>query len=266
MGLLLAAFLVSCAPPARFGADNGLVTGCVLPYGQERTLRARWIKYPIPIAISASSFSAAQITQITQALDTWNAFYAKSLGITVFDYREGGAVRTADPSIPAVCEKINYDPISKAWVSPVTIYRRNNWTAASYDKVIMALTRDSCPLVSASPLFQFKSAQIEINFESYNWGPTPISGMKMPDLQSIVTHELGHLLGLTHSTSVDPAENGAPYYVPVYNASTPAEYRQAVMFYGFPASETPGLSEIRRSLNRNDQGRANCLYMDLVNS
>ena len=83
----------------------------------------------------------------------------------------------------------------------------------------------------------FTSAVMELNYVNFFR-----SGMPVPDLQSLVTHELGHLLGLNHSC-VGAGCNGAP-----------SDYINAIMF----PSYNPG--SIKRALNSNDQGRANCLY------
>ena len=81
-----------------------------------------------------------------------------------------------------------------------------------------------------------------------------ISGKKLPDLQSIITHEMGHMIGVNHS-----CESTGKTGTPACNSS-PAEYFAAIMFpvFGFDAS---GLGESKRVLQDNDEGRANCLYI-----
>ena len=94
-------------------------------------------------------------------------------------------------------------------------------------------------------------AYMELNYQGFF-----VSGRKVPDLQTIMLHEFGHLLGLYHSCDSGSTKAGTPNCL---SGTLKTEYRDAVMFpvFGFNEDLT---GEQKRELNENDQGRANCLY------
>jgi len=88
---------------------------------------------------------------------------------------------------------------------------------------------------------------MEINYANFF-----SAGKPMPDLQSIVTHELGHLLGLDHSCS-GTATSGMPA---CNQANT--DYVNALMYPALGFNGAQG--QVSRTIRTNDQQRANCLY------
>jgi hypothetical protein len=121
------------------------------------------------------------------------------------------------------------------------IYKNRTWGGGMGGSSVMALT-SLCPVTTAnSSLRMFVSAVMEVNFANYF-----VNGAPQPDLQSLVVHELGHMLGLDHSCTGSAC------------ASAPEAYRTAVMY---PSLGFDGMNgRIRRDLGTNDQQRANCLY------
>jgi hypothetical protein len=93
-------------------------------------------------------------------------------------------------------------------------------------------------------------AIMELNYQNFF-----VAGQRQPDLRSIMVHELGHLLGLDH-TCATGAKAGFP---DCNQSSLSAEYFEAVMYPVIPFDST-GAGAVKRDLNRNDQGRAQCLY------
>ena len=83
-----------------------------------------------------------------------------------------------------------------------------------------------------------------------------VAGHKQPDLQSIVLHEIGHVLGLNHSCEAASTGTGVPG---CNDFGVSSAYASAVMapLFGFDEN---GYGEQKRQLTQNDEGRANCLY------
>jgi hypothetical protein len=96
-------------------------------------------------------------------------------------------------------------------------------------------------------------ASILLNFEDYN---SP--GQQRIDVESLLLHELGHVLGLLHSCngssggSIDSTTAPACFTGGVLTA--PTQYANAVMFPFLEADQE------RRLLQQNDYNRINCLY------
>jgi hypothetical protein len=239
-----AALAVSCAPVER--KARRFQTECILGANSDQlqTLLARWSRTPVKIALEQGAFTAQEITQIRAGAETWNSFFAASMGAPGLDYLEEGAVRvSATPYQNLTCNPSDSAIQNNVFVRSITLYRRNQWPDGLQN--IIAATY-SCPVVNR-PMNTFIDATIALNFRDF-WG----AGRPIPDLQTIVTHELGHLLGLKHSCE-DGGENGMPNCT-----NAPPTYRLAVMRpqFGFDAFQGQQV----RQLNENDEGRMNCLY------
>ena len=94
-------------------------------------------------------------------------------------------------------------------------------------------------------------ADLELNYEGFF-----TEGKKQPDLQTIVLHEFGHLLGLQHSCEVNPKKPGVPNCTA---DDVNPDYLSALMYPQFSFFDD-GTGEQKQSLFTNDQGRGNCLY------
>jgi hypothetical protein len=241
--LLAAVFLSACAPAAK--RSRRLQQDCVLAADQEGSLLGKWSRNPVPIAVEQSAFTVSEVSQIRAGADTWNTFFSNSMGTQALNYLEGGAIRvSATPYQTLTCNPADAAIQNGTFVRSITIYKRTNWPQELTN--VIAATY-SCP-VDGRPLKTFSDAVIALNFQDF-WS----SGRPIPDIQTILSHELGHLLGLRHS-----CENGSDLAGMPNCSNAPASYRLAVMRpqFGFDAF----MGQQVRTLNENDQGRMNCLY------
>lgn len=219
-----------------------------MPEDQNKTLSAHWQATPIPLAFRAGQFNTNEMGDIVQAVATWNDFFIESRGYPAFDIGDAGSPRQSTAARPvALCSN---GIITNGQFKPgsaVTLYKQGSWPYANQPDAI-ALT-SFCP-VPAAPLSNIYMAMMEVNYQNFF-----INGAKLPDLQSIFTHELGHLLGLDHSCAT-ANRVGFPN---CNDSELPDAYFNAVMF-PVVLFDDLGYGESRRALQSNDQGRANCLY------
>ncbi len=238
----LAALMSGCAPEKN---KTKVVKECVLPEDQNKTLIGNWKVTPVPLMIS-SQFNGEETAEIVAAAKTWNAFFEASQGIKVFDIGDEGNPRrtTAKSKGTQVC---NEGIVQGTHFSGnVGIFKQAPWAFGNHS--VIAIT-STCP-VKKKGLDTFFNGELDINYQDFF-----INGKKRPDLQSILVHELGHLLGLDHSC----AKGGAGGFPDCDSKALPDNYFFAVLF-PIIAFDAQGFGEVRRDLNDNDQGRGNCLY------
>lgn len=240
------ASLAACAPAKK----DQVVKECVLPDDQAGTLTGKWRTTPIPIAFHQGDFSTDEMNAIVRAADTWNEFYGKSLGLATVDYGNGASPRTSSASRPNSSYLCSQGIVSNGgYTGQVVLYKNGAWPFPSQPNA-MALT--SYCRSSGKPLPYFYMAAIDFNYQNFF-----VAGKRVPDLQTIILHEFGHMLGLNHSCE-GTGRTGVPG---CGSSGLDSEYLSAVMFpsFGFDSS---GFGEMKRELNSNDQGRANCLYKE----
>lgn len=233
------ALLMSCAG----GGSDSVVTECIVPADQKNTFKGHWTAKPVPLAVEVSDFSASEINAIQAAIESWNTFYQTSKGFKLYlngssnlGYVSSGGTRITSAT---ACSQTVIGP--NGFTNKIMIYKNRTWSSSLGGSSVMALT-SLCPVTTAnSSLRMFIAAVMEVNFSNYFAAGTP-----QPDLQSLVVHELGHMLGLDHSCTGTACTNA------------PSDYKTAVMY---PALGFDGmLGRVRRDLGTNDQQRANCLY------
>lgn len=240
-------------------SSSSTVSGCVLNSDQGGTINGRWIQAPVPIAFQSGAFTNSEVSVILQAVQTWNNFFAKSMGYPAID---AGSPRVSTQALPSDSQvfcanesAINAD-YSFTGSKPIVIYKDTSWPS-DYGSAVIAYT-SVChqPALSGKLIPYFSNAYIELNYQNF------FTTTQVPDLQSIVLHEFGHLMGLRHSCESNSSQSGMPN---CDSASLPYDYRKAVMYPSFTFFSSGGFSigEERRSLNANDQGRMNCVYQDL---
>jgi hypothetical protein len=231
------------------------VSGCALPAAQSQTLMGRWPVLPIPLAVGSDpAFSEAEISEIQAAADAWNRFFSASLGVEVFSYSDGGGFSVSSESRPQTSSLCAYGLIAgSTYTGRVVIYKATSWPSNTQNAIAVT----SVCRAPETPLYRSYMGVMDLNYQYFF-----SQGRKQPDLRSIVIHELGHLLGLDHSCTTGASEEGFPS---CSESNIDPDYLSAVMFPSVSFS-AGGQGEVRRSLNGNDQGRANCLYEDIAPS
>jgi hypothetical protein len=243
----MGATVFSCAFPNK---EKKIITECILPADQTGTLSGNWRRTPIPVAFHAGDFNAEEMSDIAKAGQTWNSFFSKAHGGPALDFGDPANPNlSSQPKPLALCTSGIIT--NTGYTGQVVIYKQVAWP---YSQNAIALT-SYCPS-PAKPVPSFYMAIMEVNYQNFF-----VAGRKLPDRQSIFLHEFGHLIGLNHSCE-STTRVGTP------NCTSPAlpeEYFYASMYPIF-SFDTSGLGELKRDLNFNDQGRANCLYDTPVGS
>ncbi len=89
-------------------------------------------------------------------------------------------------------KSVGFDPNCSNCNTNLVIFIRNNWR---YDRLRVAVTTTSYNNETGEIL----DADMELNAVNYQFSTTTTPGYVKWDVQSVVTHEVGHFLGLGHS-------------------------------------------------------------------
>lgn len=232
------------------GNTTAYTSTCLIPSDQSGTINGHWTTVPIPLAVAQGQFASQELSAITAAADTWNAFSSNVRSENFFNY--GGV--SGNPTVSAASDSSQSGDMcaqgilqSGSYTGNVVIYKLGTWPS-SYSSAAMAITR-YCT-TPASPYPTMYMALTELNYQDFF-----VSGQRVPDLQTIVTHEDGHVLGLNHSCE-NFTENGMPLCT---NSSINPNYLTAIMYptFGFDAY---GNGLVNHSLGIDDEQRVDCLY------
>lgn len=232
-------------------SSSSLTSDCVLNSDQSQTLTGRWQQPAVPIAFHAGDWNSSEIAAMIAAADNWNSFFGASMGYPAIDYGSAANPRTSTQGVPTdyydFCAGSAIVNADYTYNGVVVIYKRGTWP---YDSAIIAQTSVCNVGATSKKLGRSQNAYMEVNYTNFF-----VNGNRVPDLQSIVLHEMGHLMGINHSCSSSYISAG----IPVCSNTTNVSYKSASMYPTF-SFYSNGSGEIRRNLNDNDEGRMNCVY------
>ncbi len=237
------ALTVGCAYAVPTKKSSLLTKECKYGTDQGGTFLGDWGLHAVPVLFAAGNFSAEEKATILEGIAIWNEFYGSSKGYPVFDGQGGQEAAISSPPSNICASHAIIQ--SGRFTDSVILYKRSSgWI---YGSGAIGVTT-TCPDANGT----FYNSQIEINFQDYF-----VAGKRVPDLKSILVHEFGHLAGLDHSCEQSPTRQGVPS---CQAGNLPADYFDAVMY---PVVNFTGNSGVPKfKLNKNDQGRANCLKWD----
>jgi hypothetical protein len=242
------AILAGCGADEDPVDKEKIISSCNVNADQAATFAGRWASLPVYMAFHTNDFSEAQKNGIVKAAMTWNSFFQGTRGSPIFDYSQSADLVRVTNEVKPTGDLCISPPFFQdgRFSKPISIYGLTaSWP---YQPEIIALTTYCDVAVSGDRLPRKTHTIMEINIKDY-FSTTGAS----QDIESIVLHELGHVVGLLHSCETE-GKTGMPGC-----ESAPAVYQQAVMYPAYDQSAGAN-GEKRQSLNPNDQGRLNCLY------
>ena len=249
----------AAAPSENPGGASSNITHCQLPTDQGRgSLLGSWQGLGIPIVFDKDFYvtdSGVAMDSVRGAVETWNRWAQAKGHLKAFTIYNDVAGTQGGMEIPNLtdCSQSSY---SSAITSFVGVWklgsyepRRNSRTSCGAAKKLLpdGVQGQTDWVVSGGKIV---GSSILLNFEGFN-----APGKDHIDLESLLLHEMGHVLGLYHSCNGStPGSTDATTAPDCSAGSTNVNYKTAVMFPFLYANQ------VRRGLQKNDYARINCLY------
>lgn len=266
---LIALLAASCSARPYGGTEKGIITNytnCQLPADQGRgSFQGNWASLPIPIVFDKDFYVADNgevMPAFRSATNTWN-HWASLRGMQAFRIVDDGSGQAGGRDIPTIadtgCSQAAYSSgVTDAvgiWKIATAGDHANIRSACGAAKRILAFDPTSGAGVQGQTDWivingKIAGASILLNYEGFN-----APGRARIDSESLLLHEMGHVLGLLHSCNPSDGGTSDGTSAPSCNAaSTPNSYKNAVMY---PFLQ---ISQERRTLTQNEYNRINCLY------
>ncbi len=262
---LITLLSVGCtAKPSQTLNRGGKVnyTRCVLLADQGRgSLLGQWASLPVGLVLDKDFYvtdggeALPALRSAIQSWNTWAGFRSK----TAFVISNDGSGYTAGSDIPDQlnsCAQASYSSavtgVVGIWKINGTGLRRNQRDACGVDdegatqRILPYGVQGQTDWITQNG--RILGASILLNFELYN-----APGKQRVDVESLLLHELGHVLGLLHSCNGSSSDSTDSTTAPNCNVA-PSQYTNAVMYPFLIANQE------RRKLQQNDYNRINCLY------
>jgi hypothetical protein len=265
------ALVTSCSARPSSARANGRITNftnCALrPDQGAGSFQGSWASLPIPLVLDRDFYLTDEgeaVSPLRNAAETWNA-WARLRGKQAFRITNDVSGQSGGRDIPEItsCVQAGYSSavtdVVGIWKIATHGFHVNQRESCGRDANTGKLNRilfydeNSGAGVQGQTDWIVQSgkitgASILLNFEGYN-----APGRQRIDVESLLLHELGHVIGLLHSCngSTNGAIDGTSSPM---CGSAPDAYTEAVMF---PYLE---VQQERRDLKQNDYDRINCIY------
>lgn len=269
--LAILALVTSCSARPSSARANGRITNftnCQLRNDQGTgSFQGSWASLPIPLVLDRDFYMADEgeaVIPLRNAAETWNA-WARLRGKQAFRITSDGSGMSAGRDIPEItsCVQAGYSSavtdVVGIWKIGTHGFHKNQRDSCGrdattgklnrilyYDEATGAGVQGQTDWIVQSG--RITGASILLNFEGYN-----APGRQRIDVESLLLHELGHVLGLLHSCNGSTGDAIDGTSSPACGAA-PDAYTEAVMF---PYLE---VQQERRDLKQNDYDRINCIY------
>jgi hypothetical protein len=229
-------------------------TECRLPDEQGRgSVIGVWEKLPIPLVADRELYRADKgsgIAALKAAMSTWNR-WAERKGKVAFVLLRDAEQGMEIPALSACSQSAYTDAVPEAvgiWRIDGTgkrVNRRANCGSRRAKLISDGVQAQTDWQLNGGKI---RNASILLNFDYFNK-----PGALQVDLESLLLHELGHVLGLLHSCNGSTHDSFDATTSPAC-AHAPKEFVEAAMF--------PYLRKgaIRREIQQNDLDRINCFY------
>lgn len=265
VSLFLVLLSSGCAPRPSQALTNGRIvnfTRCILPKDQGTgSFNGQWAGLPVALLLDKDFYltdGGEAMTAMRGAIQSWNT-WASLRGKTGFVISNDGTGFSAGREIPDLLTSCSQSSYSSAVTEAVGIWkingtgtRRNQRDACGTEtngttkKILPYLVQGQTDWITQSG--RIVGASILLNFEDYN-----APGKDRVDVESLLLHELGHVLGLLHSCNGSTSNSTDTTSSPACGMA-PSQYLNAVMYPYLVVNQE------RRKLQQNDYNRINCLY------
>lgn len=271
LALAALAFVAGCSARPSAARQAGRITNYTLcqldPAQGTGSFQGSWASLPIPLVLDRDFYLTDEgeaVNPLRNAAETWNA-WARLRGTQAFRITSDGSGMSAGRDIPEItsCVQAAYSSavtdVVGIWKIGTHGFHRNQRESCGrdavtgklnrilyYDEVSGAGVQGQTDWIMQSG--RITGASILLNFEGYN-----APGRQRIDVESLLLHELGHVIGLLHSCNGSSGDAIDGTSSPPCG-SAPDAFVDSVMFPYLQVGQE------RRDLKQNDYNRINCIY------
>jgi len=204
---------------------------------QQGTFMAPVPNAPVQLLVD-NTFTADQIEELKQAVDTWNQLGQQLQGQNFFSVQTADVPPDLLSSNFAACQTDPGTGTSSLYVVNVT--DSQTWKNLGF--------ATNTPGATERCYDGNDNLTMQVTYVNPNL-------VYSQQFTSVVIHEMGHMLGLGHS-----CQNSTTGYPSCQGLSSDDPYVQAVMYPTLSLNSANGQPQVKEQLQSNDQTRAACFY------